>query len=1252
MRSPFSSIPLAQLAQRLTAEIYERGNLAEALLHIAEQARALFTPDICILTAYHPVTGTFHYARALYAERQQRDSSPAAPRAHILREETIAPSLSREVQEIQPEILYVSDLRARPLYHSDYTRAEQVHSLISFALSNRPGHPPFAMLTLAFRELSPSTSLEEELLKQFSRLATFVLQETWMLQRYREVTHIGQVINQEVISIDTLLPTLYPLLNNLLDARHALMLAIYQAPTHTRDLYGIDEGNAIREGDRPPSGASKYVLQTRRPVLVEHLSSQAQQLPFHIAPVRGTLPKESFIFVPLLLGEIPLGVLSVQHPHPYAYTHEDMAILQVLGNHILMAINNIRLYDSLTQLNEAGRLLTSQLHYPLREIIERIQIASGAKRVVLKPTLVGTTYDPTPPERLLSGEPSHILKHDPLVRDWQEQVTEHMTFHPHTLFEPTCSSTREPLLKRVRLPLVQEGIKSLAIVPLRVDVEAVGVLFIFYEQSQYFDRSQKLLIEGLAHFAAIAIRNAQTFNSLLQRRVRELEILQRIDKELNSTLDLEALLETLLHQALTYVPVEGACIMLYDRKKQTLEAKAAYGTHAVLKQPFKIPFSEGRGLTNWAIHYKRSVRVDNVHSDAPWSSLYINKVPDTNSELDIPLLNGEQAIGVLNFESTRIGAFHQEDQEFLETLAGQAVLAIAKAQAYEREKRLANERQALYAISKELTSQLETKRVFALILDKALELMQNKSRTGCLMLYDREEQVLWMAAERGVLPDKKGREHSVNEGIVGQVARTRQLLNIDPSQPGWKEIYLRYIQDTRSELAVPMLVNGELKGVLNIESPEEQAFDESDERLLQGLADLAIVALRNAELYQEAEKEKQHFALLYRASRELGELNDISQLEQGYQIVFQLAEHYSQSYVELCRYDEHADALQRLRFSAPGILHEHGPISTAEQHYQLILKHHEKIIIGKQAYTSTSQPEPRDGQAMLLLPIRFDRRLYGTLTLVHREAGHFGKTDIEFYDSLAQQLGSTIYRLEVSQARLESEQRARAAEEVSLIGQSAFELTHRLGNDLGLVETYISSIKRRLDYHHMRDEIIESKLDKTEKSVRTVLDLSTELKEVITDPGPGAADEKISISPRTLLESAILQSHIPAHIEVYQDIAPDAGHVHVREALAHDILRNLINNAIEAMQQQPTGRLSLRAYNQKDKVAIQVSDNGKGIEPHIKNKVFSLFYSTKGSSGFGLWSARRNALRQHGYLWFEDNPDGPGVTFTLLLPKE
>ncbi len=423
----------------------------------------------------------------------------------------------------------------------------------------------------------------------------------------------------------------------------------------------------------------------------------------------------------------------------------------------------------------------------------------------------------------------------------------------------------------------REKVCSVAALPLLIGDEPVGVLFVNFRQPQRFDATQKLFIDGLAHFAAVAIKNARAFGTLIQRRVRELEILQNIDRELSRNLELIPVLNTLLKLGHERVPAEAASILLYDTGTQTLMTAASIGYYTESRDAFAIPLQATRGITRWVLEQKKPVRVDNVHLDPQWRDIYIPTFDKTISELDVPMLDGGEVVGVLNFESVKECAYRQEDEDFLLTLAGQAVLAIKNARAYEREKRLVAEAQVLNEISKEITSQLDIKHVFDLILEKALELTH--SNLGNLMLYDPNQHDLWMAAERGVAEDKKGRRQNFGQGVVGHVARSKQMLNVDITQQPWKEIYLEFFPGACSELAVPMLAGEELLGVLNVESPTPNNFSKRDERLLTGLASLAVVALQNAQAYEREKRLAAEAQVLNEISKEItGQLDPDSRL--------------------------------------------------------------------------------------------------------------------------------------------------------------------------------------------------------------------------------------------------------------------------------------------------------------------------------------------------------------------------------------
>lgn len=359
--------------------------------------------------------------------------------------------------------------------------------------------------------------------------------------------------------------------------------------------------------------------------------------------------------------------------------------------------------------NETGQHLTLhlQLKQTLQVAADKIRDAALAdivllypydqahQRFIAPPQVAGTLYDSYPefmsPERPNDVVALALLQKEPLFARQSADI--------YTKLADDVRMRQENFQLR-------EKIRSTVVIPLQAGDEKVGVLFVNFRQPQRFDATQKLFIEGLTHYAAIAIKNAQAFGSLSYRRIHELEVLQNIDRELNRILDLNAVLATLLKLAKEQVDSDGTTILLYNPRTQMLEPAMAIGRHTKSGYTQKFPLHEEKGITHWVLQQKKPARIRDVHHDPQWKDLYVQTAIDTVSELDVPLLDGKEMVGVLNFESSKPDAFNDENEHFLVTLAGHAVLAIKKAQAYEREKRLAEEGQVLNQISRQITSQL------------------------------------------------------------------------------------------------------------------------------------------------------------------------------------------------------------------------------------------------------------------------------------------------------------------------------------------------------------------------------------------------------------------------------------------------------------------------------------------------------------------------------------------------------------------
>jgi signal transduction histidine kinase len=235
---------------------------------------------------------------------------------------------------------------------------------------------------------------------------------------------------------------------------------------------------------------------------------------------------------------------------------------------------------------------------------------------------------------------------------------------------------------------------------------------------------------------------------------------------------------------------------------------------------------------------------------------------------------------------------------------------------------------------------------------------------------------------------------------------------------------------------------------------------------------------------------------------------------------------------------------------------------------------------------------------------------------------------------------------------MDAEVRANEAKLMSSLGQSAYEITHRLANELGLVRSYANNIRKMLEDQDIESAYITDYLDKIVRDVSNVLNMSKGLKKSAASLGGEGilAGRRETIPVQALLESAQLSlTALPANIDIVWDNTATLQLIGVVPQQIVDILYTLVINAAEAMPEG--GRISVRSFNFHSGVRIEVSDTGPGVPRQQQPKLFNLFFSTKQSSGYGLWSARQYARANGGDLIYEERPD-TGATFVLRLPGE
>ncbi|GHO96646.1 hypothetical protein KSF_066940 [Reticulibacter mediterranei] len=352
------------------------GDLTSTLQHIAQTAQTFFRADSCIIFAINPITSRF---------------ITFINTVNSLQKDTISYQNSRSeefAQEVLTQrVLLIENVELTPDHNNRFIKLEGIHSLGALALRMRHTHKPLGVLYLNFKQQQKFSAEDCELFQFFADQASNILQEAWLLRRYQEIARIGQEINQALTTVEILFQKLQRHVADILDIRYAFLLAVYQPQTNRLDLYLGEKGHSSIRADDPLVGACRYVIETQETLFIRELSKEAKTLPFQPIDIRNTEQLESLIFVPLILRGMSLGVLSIQHAQPNVYNQEDLFILQLLANDIALAIYNMRLYDSLSRLNETGQLLTQQLdsEQVLQATADKIRDVIKADFVILYP---------------------------------------------------------------------------------------------------------------------------------------------------------------------------------------------------------------------------------------------------------------------------------------------------------------------------------------------------------------------------------------------------------------------------------------------------------------------------------------------------------------------------------------------------------------------------------------------------------------------------------------------------------------------------------------------------------------------------------------------------------------------------------------------------------------------------------------------------------------------------------------------------
>lgn len=541
------------------------------------------------------------------------------------------------------------------------------------------------------------------------------------------------------------------------------------------------------------------------------------------------------------------------------------------------------------------------------------------------------------------------------------------------------------------------------------------------------------------------------------RRQRDLyRTLNLLGERFSQELQIDELLQVILEQAAAHLDASMGEILLQTGDNGRVETAARYGQptlHTTAPNP-----SADRPLGQWLLEQNRPLLNNALLTDArlTWPPDLRPELPE--SLICAPLRRGLQPFGLLCLFGRDPGAFSNRDLEMLTAIAGKSEVAIENARLYQKtDAALAQRVEELASIAEvdhELSASLDLQHVIDLVLDRAIQ--RTGALAGLVGLADQAVSHLQILALRGypantVLHDS-GNPWSTQMGIIGRVVRTGKpaLLPNAYQDPD----YYEGLPGAQCQLTVPIIREGQVIGVLNLESTQINAFGHDDLSFVEHLADHAAIAISNARLFEEEHRRAQEMAAFNEINRTISSSLDLNTtLDTILEAVHRIVPYFV---AEICLWDAGQETMfTRGCAGDPAYRVAMGGFYRLDEGYTgWIARHRRPLLIPDTMAHQEVRPKldlpDRPLLSYLGVPLIVEEALVGTLELASTELRAYSEQDLATLQTFASQAA-----LAIENARL-FEETQRLLEEISLLYRAGQAATSSL--DLAQVLDSVASV--------------------------------------------------------------------------------------------------------------------------------------------------------------------------------------------------
>lgn len=1012
-----------------------------------------------------------------------------------------------------------------------------------------------------------------------------------------------------------------------------------------------------------------FALREKRAIIRPDIQNDSEKPQFYQIEQAIERGWHSFMAVPLIGQEgEPLGVLSLYSKEIAKFGPPEIELMQPFANQVAIALQQQRKalkLKSLANISQRQANELEALHQTTLKITAQENLHSLLQALVEEAT------------KLLKGKGGKVYLKHPNKNDIELVAAKNVdpaflrvgeTFPSGEGMTGKVLESKEPLIIdnyaewSERIERVAHLFSAMIEAPLLLDEQAIGVISVFTDESEFKFTDQDIpILKRLAQQAALAIRNASFFEESKKKFESQINALGEIARSIAASNKLEYILKGLLDAARSLMGEASlANIRLLDKKTNDLvvEGVSAPDEPNIGDRLKRLPINE-YSITGWVAKYRTVQRIADVTKDKRYQST----LQGMRSELTVPMLKGDELIGVLNIEHPEVNAFTDKDVQLAEAIAGLTVVAIENHRLFEQLTDRATRLELLQMVTATISAEpSDLMQVLRLVVDS---LSQIFAGSPCaIRLYDTEkDEFTHQVAQTTAVPEEQTLKTPRSNGISRYVLKTKAPYYVEDSDyippRGTPTIRKTMVdQGIRAMGALPLKSENEVIGVLYLQLKNPHQFTKNDKQILELFANQAVVAIKNAQLYEQIQaksdaeiKAIREIATSIAIDAPIGRDEALSKIMKsmvslmGKSALFNVwFLNQNTNALELVAYEGQID-INRYPFNINSIYSIPGWVA----------RHKQSELVPDVRQDERYIPGFVGGRSKLAVPMLKGDELIGVLSIEHPKVNAFTESDVQLAEAIA---SLAVVAMENHQLLEQLEGQVEQLKELDKRKSEFLSMvSHELRTPLTPIKSFLEGLsKGRYDLNTPKGQ---NRLKIALKSVNNEARLVENLLDLVRVQDGGVELDLRLTNIAKLITDVIQQFKATTgkkRISLRSSFSKEDNLIaRVDKEKLRQVISNLVDNAIKF---SPSGGIvTVSARSENGEIKIQVSDTGVGIPEEKQSQIFERFYQVDHSlnrkvkgAGIGLHLVKKFVELHGGKIWVESEL-GQGATFTFTLPQ-